>query len=145
MSRKFNTKKFIKDVLNDRYALVIGNEIILDTKIKPTNLQRTAIQSVAEVLLWPSFDAAKVMAGSSHTPACCLSKLRSSLEAGKKQLRVWLQYVCGVTEVLLYPSYGTPLVLLLSPYGDSEMARNGFEVVRYEQNMFKGIRMPKYN
>lgn len=24
MSRKFNTKKFIKDVLNDRYALVIG-------------------------------------------------------------------------------------------------------------------------
>lgn len=36
MSRKFNTKKFIKDVLNDRYALVIGNEIILDAKIEPT-------------------------------------------------------------------------------------------------------------
>lgn len=36
MSRKFNTKKFIKDVLNDRYALVIGNEIILDTKIEPS-------------------------------------------------------------------------------------------------------------
>ena len=36
MSRKFNTKKFIKDVLNDRYALVIGNEIILDSKIGPT-------------------------------------------------------------------------------------------------------------
>ena len=36
MSRKFNTKKFIKDVLNDKYALVIGNEIILDTKIEPT-------------------------------------------------------------------------------------------------------------
>jgi hypothetical protein len=36
MSRKFNTKKFIKDVLNDRYALVIGNEIILDTKIEST-------------------------------------------------------------------------------------------------------------
>lgn len=34
--RKFNTKKFIKDVLNDRYALVIGNEIILDSKIEPT-------------------------------------------------------------------------------------------------------------
>ena len=33
MSRKFNTKKFIKDVLDDRYALVIGNEIILDSKI----------------------------------------------------------------------------------------------------------------
>ena len=26
MSRKFNTKKFIKDVLNDRYALFIGNQ-----------------------------------------------------------------------------------------------------------------------
>ena len=36
MSRKFNTKKFIKDVLNDKYALVIGNEIILDPKIEPT-------------------------------------------------------------------------------------------------------------
>lgn len=36
MSRKFNIKKFIKDVLNDRYALVIGNEIILDTTIEPT-------------------------------------------------------------------------------------------------------------
>ena len=36
MSRKFNTKKFIKDILNDRYALVIGNEILLDTKIEPT-------------------------------------------------------------------------------------------------------------
>ncbi|MBQ9187284.1 MAG: toll/interleukin-1 receptor domain-containing protein [Prevotella sp.] len=36
MSRRFNTKKFIKDVLNDRYALVIGNEIILDSKIEPT-------------------------------------------------------------------------------------------------------------
>lgn len=36
MSRKFNMKKFIKDVFNDKYALVIGNEIILDTKIEPT-------------------------------------------------------------------------------------------------------------
>lgn len=36
MSRKFNNKKFIKDVLNDRYALVIGNENILDTRIEPT-------------------------------------------------------------------------------------------------------------
>lgn len=47
MSRKFNTKKFIKDVLNDKYALVIGYEIVLDTKIEPTNRQRTAIQSLA--------------------------------------------------------------------------------------------------
>ena len=67
------------------------------------------------------------MAGYSHTPACCLSKLRSNIEAGKKQPRVWLQYVCGVTEMLLYPSFGAPLVLLWSPYGGSEMARNGVE------------------
>lgn len=36
MSRKFNINKFIKDVLNNKYALVIGNEIILDTKVEPT-------------------------------------------------------------------------------------------------------------
>jgi hypothetical protein len=100
MSRRFNTKKFIKVVLNDRYALVIGNEIILDTKTEFTYAQRTAIQSVVEVLLYPSFGSAKEMAGSSHTLACCLSKLRSSLQAGKKQPRVWLQYVCNVAEVL---------------------------------------------
>lgn len=68
----------------------------------------------------------KEMAGYSHTLPCCVSKLRSSLEAGKKQPRVWLQYVCGVIEMLLYPSSGVSLVLLLSPYGDSKMARNGF-------------------
>ena len=34
--RKFNQEKFIDDVLNDRYALVIGNEIILDKKVEPT-------------------------------------------------------------------------------------------------------------
>lgn len=62
-----------------------------------------------------------------QTPACCVSKLRSNLEAGKKLPRVWLQYVCGMTEMLLYPSFRVPLVLLLSPYGDSEMARNGSE------------------
>ena len=36
MSRKFDTRKFIKDVLNDKYALVIGNEILLDTKLEPS-------------------------------------------------------------------------------------------------------------
>lgn len=36
MSRRFNMKKFIKDVLNDKYALVIGNEIILDPEVEPT-------------------------------------------------------------------------------------------------------------
>jgi hypothetical protein len=69
----------------------------------------------------------KEMVGYSHTLTRCLSKLRSSLEAGKKQLRVWLQYVCGVTEMLLYPSFRVPLVLLWSHYGDSKMARYRFE------------------
>lgn len=75
------------------------------------------------VLLWPFFGSAKGMAGSNHTPASCLSNLRSTLEASKKQPRVWLQYVCGVTEMLLYPSFE----FLWSPHDDSEMARYGFE------------------
>lgn len=36
MPRRFNMNKFIKDVLNDKYALVIGNEIILDEKVEPS-------------------------------------------------------------------------------------------------------------
>ena len=32
-----------------------------------------------------------------------------------------------MTKMLLFPSFRGPLVLLLSPYGDSKMARNGFE------------------
>ena len=60
MSRKFNMKKFIKDVLNDRYA----------------HLQTTT-KSVVEVFLWSSFGAIKEIAGYSHTPACYLSKLVS--------------------------------------------------------------------
>ena len=77
----------------------------------------------------------KYISGSSHTPACCLSKLRSSLEAGKKQLKVWLQYGGGVTEIFLdepsgrverlYTSFRVHLVLLWYPYGDSEMVRSG--------------------
>ena len=66
-----------------------------------------------------SHTVSKEMAGSSHTPACCLSKLRSSLEAGKKQPRVWLQYSCGVVEGFLCFSFGVPLVLLWSPFDDS--------------------------
>ena len=70
---------------------------------------------------------ASEMAGSSHTLPCCLSMLRSCLEAGKKQLRVWLQYGNSVAEVSLYSSFGAPLAFLGTPYCDSEMARNGFE------------------
>ena len=71
MSRKFNTKKFIKD-----------------SSFTPPL-----------VLLCSSFGAVKEMASSSHTLPCCVSKLRSSLEAGKKQLRVWLQYVSDVVRI----------------------------------------------
>jgi len=72
MSRKFNSKIFIKD-----------------SSFTPPL-----------VLLWSSIGVGKEMAGCSHTLASCLSKLRSRQEAGKKQLRVWLQYGCSVTEVL---------------------------------------------
>lgn len=49
MSRKFNTKKFIKDVLNDKYALVIGNETILDTILEPTgDVQQFLLRKVNE-------------------------------------------------------------------------------------------------
>ena len=64
MSRNFNTKKFIKDVFNGKYALVMGNEIILDTKIETTNHQRTAMQSVVEVFSDEPF---------SPVPSHCLS------------------------------------------------------------------------
>lgn len=50
MSRKFNTKKFIKDVFNDKYALVISNEIIHDMKIKPTgDVHQFFLRKVNEV------------------------------------------------------------------------------------------------
>lgn len=50
MSRRFNSNKFIKDVLNDKYALVVGNEIILDTKIEPTrNVHQYFLRKVNEM------------------------------------------------------------------------------------------------
>ena len=58
-----------------------------------------------------------MLTASSHTLALLMSKPRSSLKAGKKQLRVWLQYACSVTEVLLYPSFGAPLGLHWSTFG----------------------------
>lgn len=61
-----------------------------------------------------SHNVASEMASSIHTPACCLSKPRSSLGAGKKQPRVWLDYVCCVAKMLLYSSLVFPLVFLWS-------------------------------
>lgn len=63
------------------------------------------------------------MAYSRHTLTCCLSKLRSSLEAGKRQLRVWLQYVCRMMELFLYTSFSVPLVLLWSPCRSAKDSR----------------------
>ena len=60
-------------------------------------------------------DVVKEMAGSSHTLGLLMSKLRSSLEAGKKQPRVWIEYVCSVAKMILYSSFGAPLVFLGSP------------------------------
>lgn len=67
------------------------------------------------------------MAGSCHTPACCMSKLRSSIKAGKKQPRVWLEYICSVAKMLLSPSFSVSLVLLWSPYDSLKMVRSEFE------------------
>jgi len=67
-------------------------------------------------------DVVKEMAGSIHTLGLLMSKLRSSLEAGKKQPRVWIEYVCCVAKMLLYPSFGAPSVFLYSLYGGSEMS-----------------------
>ena len=80
-----------------------------------------------------SHTVSKEMAGSSHTLSCCLSKLRSSLGAGKKQPRVWLEYVCSVDEVLLYSSFGAPLVLLWPLYGDiaNETDFGGSRTINY--------------
>lgn len=67
------------------------------------------------------------LASYSHTLPCCLSMPRSRVGASKKQARRSQEYGYRMEKVLLYPSFGDPLVFLWSPYGDSEMARNGFE------------------
>ncbi len=74
-----------------------------------------------------SHSAGTEMAGSNHTSPCSMSKYRSSLEAGKKRPKVWLQYACSMTEMLHYPSFSAPLLFLWAPYSDSEVACNGFE------------------
>lgn len=74
-----------------------------------------------------SHSVALILAAYSHTLGLLTSKLRSSLEAGKEQPRVWIEYDCSVAKMILYPSFDAPLELLLSLYGDSEMVRSGFE------------------
>lgn len=68
--------------------------------------------------LWQ--DSGRVLAASSHTQPCCLSKHRSSTEAGKKQVKSSLEYGYCVEEVLFYPSFGALLVYRWTTFGDSE-------------------------
>ena len=70
--------------------------------------------------------ATSKMNHSTHTLSILMKQLRSSLEAGKKQPRVWLDYVCCVAKMLLSPSFGAPLMFLCSPYDSSKMVRSEF-------------------
>lgn len=83
-----------------------------------------AQENLESYLTGISHSVGREMAGYSHTLPCCLSKLRSSLEAGKKQHRIWLQYAY----VRWRRSFTPPLVLLLSPYGDSVLMTTNFRM-----------------
>ena len=76
-----------------------------------------------------SHSVALILAAYSHTLGLLTSKLRSSLEAGKEQPRVWIEYVCSVAKMILYSSFGAPLVFLGSPYDGSEWVRRKLEDV----------------
>lgn len=77
----------------------------------------------------------KELAGYKHTLPSCLSMPKKRVEAAWKQVKRSLEYGYSMAKVLLYPSFGAPLVFLWSPYGDSEIARNGFEDARYDELM----------
>ena len=62
----------------------------------------------------------KELVAYSYTLPSSLSMPRSRVEAGKKQPRGSLEYDYNMSKVLLYPSFGAPLVLLLPPYNGSE-------------------------
>ena len=68
----------------------------------------------------------KELVGYNYTLPSSLSMPRSRVEAGKKQPRGSLEYGYSMSKVLLYPSFGAPLVYLLPPYHGSEMVRSGF-------------------
>lgn len=82
----------------------------MEKKEREVRMKKETYMRIKSQIASCSHSVDKEMAGFSHTLTCCLSKLRSSLEAGKRQLRVWLQYACSVVEVLLYSSFGGPLV-----------------------------------
>lgn len=117
-ARVFDEQAFVDGVFNDDYILVVGSYVILDRKqfphskddinqyiIEEINNDRREVQT--DIMdhkgftdIYPSFGTIKKITGFCHTHACCLRKLRSRQEAGKKQPRVWLQYGCSVAEVL---------------------------------------------
>lgn len=59
----------------------------------------------------------KELVSSSHTLALLMSKLRSSLEAGKKQPRRSQEYGYSMEKVLLWCSFNPRLVILWSQGG----------------------------
>ena len=67
-----------------------------------------------------SHSVGKGMAGFSHAPACCVSKHRSGLRAGKKQAKRSLDYGYSMAEVPLYPFISDPLVFLWYHFGVTE-------------------------
>lgn len=73
-------------------------------------------ENLVSFLTGGSRGVASMLAGSNHTLPYCLSKPISSLGAGKKQLKVWQDFVCNVAKMLLYPSFGVPLVHLRCHY-----------------------------
>jgi len=83
-----------------------------------------------------SYSVASPMTGFRHTHTCCLSKPRSCLEAGKKQLRVWLQYVYCLIEVLLYSSFTVSFVALWYSFSVTEILRISGRDVHFWQLMF---------
>ena len=84
-----------------------------------------------------SHSVASEIAVYSHTLALLMSKLRSSIEASKKQPIVWLEYGCSMAEVTLYLSFDGLLVLHWPPSGvmvDTRYIHGGYtEILRRTQ------------
>ena len=70
-----------------------------------------------------------VIIGNNHTLASSLSKLRSCLEAGKKQPKRSLEYCFSMGDVLLYPSFGALLVYLLATFDEYVMKKVGWSIL----------------
>ena len=83
-------------------------------------------ESMKSLLTGISHSVASEMAVYSHTLALLMSKPRSSLEAGKKQPIVWLEYGCSMAEVTLYLSFGGLLMYLWTTSDEYVMKKIGW-------------------